>query len=572
MQKTTHRGRRRHGSALRSRRQRRDSAGRPDRIPAQQDTRDSRSLLDRLLDTPHLAQVIPQLQPEVLHRVIQSCGLEDCGELVALATPDQLVGVFDFDLWRSERPGVDEQFDAGRFGLWLEVLVESGASVAARKVAGMDGDLVTTALAQHLRVFDSAAGVRIPDDGLVCEMGGYLVASRRTDSWDAIVAVLLALDAEHHDCFHRVMHGCRPLSSSSPEIDGLDDLLTTGDQEMFDLAIDREHRREAQGYVTPAQARAFLMMSRHRRLGEAAAPPRNPVAVAYFRGLDWTASSDSGTGRLPTGPAPAPPDSAAAVAVVVNVLLEAGVLSPQPRALLDGPRDQARRLALIQTCLQWTRDCDHAAYSLRSGELAYLANAIVAGCSIQARPFSVQEASDAAVAVCNLGLENWPRHWLSAAPGRGSTTVDAAAALPDDFLVGHDLVSVFQVGWTVLHADVCMDTAERLIEVLTRVRPDDDETQAGVDALRLEMAKHWQAGTPWRAREALDVIAILDLPAWATLLGLIAECPVMHAGIEVPRNARIRSVSASAFEFISENRQIAAVHDFMRSLPDTLCR
>jgi hypothetical protein len=117
-----------------------------------------------------------------------------------------------------------------------------------------------------------------------------------------------------------------------------------------------------------------------------------------------------------------------------------------------------------------------------------------------------------------------------------------------------------------------MDTAERLIEVLTRVRPDDDETQAGVDALRLEMAKHWQAGTPWRAREALDVIAILDLPAWATLLGLIAECPVMHAGIEVPRNARIRSVSASAFEFISENRQIAAVHDFMRSLPDTLCR
>ncbi len=43
--------------------------------------------------------------------------------------------------------------------------------------------------------------------------------------------------------------------------------------------------------------------------------------------------------------------------------------------------------------------------------LAYLANAIIAGCSIQARPFAPQEASNAAVAVCNLGLEAWPGHW-----------------------------------------------------------------------------------------------------------------------------------------------------------------
>ena len=67
------------------------------------------------------------------------------------------------------------------------------------------------------------------------------------------------------------------------------------------------------------------------------------------------------------------------------------------------------RLARIQAHMQFVRDCDHAAYSMRSQELAYLANTIMAGCSIQARPFTAQEASDAAVAVCNLGLENWPR-------------------------------------------------------------------------------------------------------------------------------------------------------------------
>ena len=164
---------------------------------------------------------------------------------------------------------------------------------------------------------------------------------------------------------------------------------------------------------------------------------------------------------------PAPEDSADAVAAIVEVLLDAGVLPQQPRALLEGPQGDAPRLARIQAQMQFARDRDHAAYSMRSQELAYLANTIVAGCSIQARPFTAQEASDAAVAACNLGLENWPAHWLPAEARRGSSVVEAGTALPDDFLVGHDLVSVFQVGWTVLHRDVCMYAAERLIEFLT---------------------------------------------------------------------------------------------------------
>ena len=84
------------------------------------------------------------------------------------------------------------------------------------------------------------------------------------------------------------------------------------------------------------------------------------------------------------------------------------------------------------------------------------------------------------------------------------------------------------------------------------------------------MKRHWRAGAPWRARDALDVIAILDMPAWATLLGLIDECPVIHAAIGASRGSRTRAVSASAFEFISENGQISAVHEFMESLADTL--
>src|SRR5215813_9775086 len=105
--------------------------------PARRDSQDRRTVLTRILDTPHLAHVVPRLQPELLHRVIQRCGLEDCGDLVALATPHQLMRVFDLDLWRAA-PGVDEQLDADRFGLWLEVLLEAGADVAAEKLIGLD--------------------------------------------------------------------------------------------------------------------------------------------------------------------------------------------------------------------------------------------------------------------------------------------------------------------------------------------------------------------------------------------------------------------------------------------------
>ena len=63
---------------------------------------------------------------------------------------------------------------------------------------------------------------------------------------------------------------------------------------------------------------------------------------------------------------------------------------------------------------------------------------------------------------------------------------------------------------------------------------------------------------------------VLDAPAWATLVGLIDECPVLHAGIAASRSTSMRAVSASAFEFISDNRQIASVREFMASLPDVL--
>ena len=75
-----------------------------------------------------------------------------------------------------------------------------------------------------------------------------------------------------------------------------------------------------------------------------------------------------------------------------------------------------------------------------------------------------------------------------------------------------------------------MDVAEQLLDVLATLRCDDAEIQSGLDALRTGLTKHWRAGAPWRAADALDVITTLDMPAWAALVGLLNECPVHACG------------------------------------------
>src|SRR5262249_10517885 len=100
-----------------------DGADRPGDKPAGRGGTAGRGRRDRRRSTPTLEHVVPRLRPDLLHRVIQTCGLEDCGEIVALTTPEQLAGIFDLDLWRAAKAGGDEQFDANRFGVWLEVLM-----------------------------------------------------------------------------------------------------------------------------------------------------------------------------------------------------------------------------------------------------------------------------------------------------------------------------------------------------------------------------------------------------------------------------------------------------------------
>jgi hypothetical protein len=529
--------------------------------------------LARLLDTPLLARVVPHLAPETLHQLIQYRGLDACGELVTSATPAQLTSLLELDLWRRARPGHNDLFDVDRFGEWLDVLVDTGHSAAARTVAALDTNLVVAGLCRYVRVFDPGIfeptaqsddeptdrheAMREGDsmhadeepmhessgDWLECEVGGYIVRARRADAWDAIMTLLVALDAGHGTYFHAVMQGCRRFSNSRSEIDGLDDLLLAPEQHLHDVTCERERRRSQQGYATPADARAFLEMARqprHTRGDAAATPGLNPFATAYFRAAEEDADTV---------------DVSSSIEAVIELLTEAGVMPERPRALLEAAHAdaQAARLSRLRRLMEYLRDTDETAYFTRSRELAFLANTLLAGCSVQSRPFTHQEASDAAAGICNLGLERWPN-----------------TSSPDSLLIDHDLVTAFEVGWSVLHQDVSLFTAKQLISMLTDVDCVDRDVRRGLVALRRTLVEQHDAGTPWRARDAAEVLAVLDMTAWISVLGLLDECPVLPAALMAVLDGRTTTVSPTEFDFISTAAQIGDVRIFMRKLPDLL--
>jgi hypothetical protein len=583
--------------------------------------------LARLQDTPAFARVVAHLPPEALHRLVRLLGLEACHELVTSATPAQLASVLDLDLWRSASPGRDEQFDVDRFGEWLEALVDAGSEIAARIIASIDQDVVVAGLSRYVRVLDPGifeptaqsddeasdrhaamregdsiavgtaasaedAPVGDPGVGLECELGGYLIRARRADAWDAILSLLSALGVEHEHCFDAVMQGCRRLSNSRAEIDGLDDLLPAPEQHLHDVTIGRERRRAQRGYATPADARAYLRMARQPACdrAEAAATPAitvNPIVAAYFRAADEVSDS-------PPSPAhtrqpmldSAPPtaarstdrqasghDGGEAEAAVVELLIEVGVMADPVRAIAAADADPgAVRLTPLRRLLNYVRDNDEPAYVLRGRELAFLANTLLAGCSVQSRPFTPREASDAAASICNLGLEHWTGRWpATMKPTRPARPHDPTApTLPDAFLVDHSLVTAFEAGWAVLHQDVSLFVAERLIATLDDIHVSDGEIDRELVALRRALARHREAGTPWLARDAADVLATLDVAAWTSVLGLLAECPVVPEALTAILEGRATAVNATAFEFISTQGQIGEIHAFMRRLPDVL--
>ena len=529
--------------------------------------------LVRALDTPHLADVVPRLPADTLYQVVRLRGVEHCGDLLAAATPAQLGSLLDLDLWRSAAAGLDEQFDRVRFVEWIEGLTQAGDEQAATIASRIDVHLLVTGLSRCVRIFDPATLAPLASDddphddpaarpapGSM-DIGGYVVQARVRDGWDAIVALLTTLAWDHHEYFNAVMRGCRRLSNSRPEVDGLDNLFGHSEQLQYDVSQSRADRRSQRGFLSPADARAFLQGARTSQ-DDARLPGMHPTATAYIRATDddppdvqsstrGEASAQEVEAYAPGVPPVAEEAHAVGAAVretvatVAALIAEASTSPARPRALIAGATGVDARRARVHALLEALRASGAAAFEQRSREAAFLSNALVAGCSLQARSFTAQEASDAALACCNLALD-------LQAPGR-----DVA----DSFLSDHDLLSLFQQGWAALHG-TSLFVARRLADVLRPVQSLDTKTHQGLVILRRDLERCCAAGSPWGVRDSLDVLAILDTVAWTGLLGALDECPHVPDALTAIVERRKGAVSATAFSFVATADDLATMRLF----------
>jgi hypothetical protein len=520
-------------------------------------------LLARILDQPNLVAAVQALPARALGKLIDHIGLEDASEIVALATTEQVRRIFDDDLWRSKRPGKDETFDADRFALWLEVMLEAGEEFAAQKLAELPEDLVTLALAKNILVINieelaiAASSHNSDDDGLtekalescLCEeIDEYRIISRNHDGWDAILSILLALDRDHHDFLGRVLEHCCHIAAETIEDNGgLYQVLTSDEMLEADVGADREERRAEEGFIAPSSAASFLALARTTEIADILAnKKRDPVTHAYFRSLRGPLRPEATRGG----------SDAAEAASLVEVLRDAEVLPLSgSMLLLQGQTDSstARDNGVFTHAMRELRAKSADLHDQRMQELAYLANVLATGCSIEGRSLRPLEAAHAAVAACNLGVERL----LQDEPSRATAV---------DVLEGENADKLFRIGWQLLTKQVVLPAARAFEKMLIEKVRQETDRQRIQDLEEACRAVHpaIATGKPWTARAKLTALeGAIENPTLVTLLALIDECPSLREKLASSSNER---EATTELRFISTRKQLDAVQMFLAGL------
>jgi hypothetical protein len=391
----------------------------------------------RILERPGLVAAVRELPGAVLGKLIDRIGLEDAGELVALASPAQLERIFDDDLWRADRPGGDEAFRPERFALWLRVMLDVGEEHLVRRLCELPQDLLALAVHRLVLVLDMDvvaeqlgwAGEegepieRALESSTFEEWEEFRLIARDRDAWDDVWNALVSLDRDHHERLRAILEQCCAMSTEYISGQGgLFQVLTADEMLDGDVAAARDDRRAAEGFVSPADARAFLELARRGGGGD----ERDPMTLAYFRALR-------------------DPEPEAAAKDLTALLRDAGVVAPpaaQPLAALalapaetapagGQPRPSGRPAAsLFEQAMSELRERDHERFAARVRELGYLVNVWMAGGAHEGRRPRPMEALELVLATCEAGL----RAQLAATEAAPEQALALLARTPADTL------------------------------------------------------------------------------------------------------------------------------------------
>ncbi len=110
---------------------------------------------------------------------MKEIGSADSGDLLSLAVPEQIQGLFDLDCWTRDRPNLE------RMREWVEALTEGGRKRMAEGLMGLDLEMMALLLRQYFRVHrldDPLTAADAPSDRFVQFDEHYLIEFQRHDA------------------------------------------------------------------------------------------------------------------------------------------------------------------------------------------------------------------------------------------------------------------------------------------------------------------------------------------------------------------------------------------------------
>ncbi|HKD66156.1 MAG TPA: DUF6178 family protein [Candidatus Binataceae bacterium] len=139
----------------------------------------ARQKRDLILSAPEAERLVQSFAPETLFFTLKEIGSSDAGDLLSMAAPEQVKGLFDLDCWTKDR------VNFARIREWVEAMSEAGRRRAAEALMELDIELVTLLMRRYLKVYrldEVQAALDVPSNRVIQFDEHYAVEFIRYDN------------------------------------------------------------------------------------------------------------------------------------------------------------------------------------------------------------------------------------------------------------------------------------------------------------------------------------------------------------------------------------------------------
>ncbi len=270
----------------------------------------SKNTIETILNEFELKEIIPQLSPNVLKKLIHHIGLEDSGAVINAISDNQFLDVLDLDLWKNFSLGKGEEFDPCRFLIWIEILLEQGELFCAKKLILLGTEYLSTCLSYFVFVLnrdESFLQMDILQLGWYKDkyllsvienlennhrIGDYVFYGKDEGGWDIIIAALECLVKEDFRFFEVLTYELyQQTMSNLSDSEDLSSIMDKKEQAQDDFHEAYELRIKEKGFISSMDSFYYLNYTKKLNFKEQDLEPNaHRISKSYFNHFNFKGS------------------------------------------------------------------------------------------------------------------------------------------------------------------------------------------------------------------------------------------------------------------------------------------